>query len=362
MERMKGIFRIQILFFTSIIPLFINQGYACTRIFHVDNQTTMVARNMDWVEHIPTQFRIYPRGLEHSGKVIDGQPLKWTSKYGSMVVASYEDAIVSEGINEAGLSVHLLSLSESDYGQRQNNIPGISLSMWAQYYLDQFGSVTEAVKAASHPEYQLEILYLPKLDKHVKLHMALEDTQGNSAVIEYLQGKPVIHTSHGNAVLTNDPTYDFQLKNLQRYKGFGGNKPLPGRSNAKDRFVRASWYNKHLPQANSTEEAVLSLFSAIRNVAKPYGNGTERTRWHIIADLAHRVYYYASTSSLNIVNISLDQFDLTENAAIMMLDIERHPELSGDISNQFEPLSNNSNSSTGIQITEFKKRIPYVIY
>lgn len=336
MTNIKRIFQIQILFLVSLLSSFINQSHACTRIFHMDNQAALVARTMDWSDHIPTQFRIYPRGLEHSGKVIHGQALKWTSRYGSMVVASYEDAIVSEGINEAGLSVHLLSLSGSDYGQRQNNIPGISLSMWAQYYLDQFGSVAEAVKAATHPEYQLEILYLPHLNKQVKLHMALEDAKGHSAIIEYIQGKPVIYTN--NSALTNDPAYDVQLKNLQQYTGFGGDKPLPGTSNAKDRFVRASWYSKHLPQASSGEEAVLSLFSVIRNVAKPYGSGTERTRWHVIADLTHKVYYYASTSSLNIVKFSLDQFDLSENAAIMMLDIEQHPELSGDISNQFAPL------------------------
>lgn len=336
MTYIKRIFQIQILYLVSILPWFIDPSDACTRIFHVNNQTALVARNMDWLEHIPAQFRIYPRGIEHSGKVIHGQALKWISKYGSMVVTSYEDAIVSEGINEAGLSVHLLSLSESDYGQRQSNVPGVSLSMWAQYYLDQFGSVTQAVKATSHPEYQLEILYLPHLNKHVKLHMALEDAQGHSAIIEYIQGKPIIYTN--NIALTNDPPYDVQLKNLQQYTGFGGDKPLPGTNNSKDRFVRASWYNKHLPIANSTEEAVLSLFIVIRNVAKPYVSGTERTRWHVIADLTHKVYYYASTSSLNIVKISLDQFDLSENAATMMLDIEKHPELSGDISNQFEPL------------------------
>lgn len=334
----KGILQVQILCLATLIPGFINQGYTCTRIFHKDAQSALVARNMDWEETIPTQFRIYPRGMEHHGNVSDGLSLRWTSKYGSLVVASYEDAIVSEGINEAGLSVHLLTMSDSDYGQRDKNTPGISLRMWAQYYLDQFGSVAEAVKAARNPDYQLEILYLPKLDKYVRLHMALEDAQGHAAVIEYIEGKPVIYSQDDNAVLTNDPAYDVHLQNLRQYRGFGGDKPLPGRSNTMDRFVRASWYNKYLPMASTSDEAVFSMFSIIRNVAKPWKKGSERTRWHVIADLTNKVYYYASTASLNIVKISMDQFDFSAKAAVMMLDIEKHPELTGEISDKFVPL------------------------
>lgn len=338
MRYRKGISGIAMLFVCSMTLGFIEQGYTCSRIFHKDANNAMVARTMDWQEPIPTQFRVYPRGMERSGNVSDGTSMQWISKYGSLVVASYEDAIVSEGMNEAGLAVHLLTMSDSDYGQGNKAIPGISLRMWAQYYLDQFGSVAEAVKAASHPDYSLEILYLPKMNKYVRLHMALEDAQGEAAVIEYIEGKPVIYLQHENGVLTNDPAYDVHVKNLQQYKGFGGDKALPGMSNALDRFVRASWYNKYLPQASSSDEAVLSMFSIIRNVNKPYKKGSERTRWNIVADLGNRVYYYASTASLHIVKISMDHFDFSPKAAPMMLDIEKHPELTGEISSQFLPL------------------------
>lgn len=334
----KGILRVQILFLASLISGLINPGYTCTRIFHKDAQSALVGRTMDWDESIPTQFRVYPGGMERSGNVREGLPLKWTSKYGSLVVASYEDAIASEGMNEAGLSVHLLTLSDSDYGQRKANIPGLSLRMWAQYYLDQFGSVAEAIEAARNPDYQLEILYLPKMDKYVRLHMALEDAQGHAAVIEYIQGKPVIYTQDDNSVLTNDPAYDFHLQNLQQYQGFGGDKPLPGMNNAMDRFVRASWYNKYLPLASTADEAVYSMLSIIHNVAKPYSKDSERTRWYVIADLTNKVYYYASTASLTVVKITMDKFDLSTKARVMMLDIEKHPELTGEVSSKFLPL------------------------
>lgn len=304
----------------------------------------MVGRTMDWFEDMETQLRIYPRGIQHTGMANNGPSVKWTSKYGSMVVAAYKN-IAAEGINERGLSVHLLSFSDSEYGERQTDIPGLSVSMWAQYYLDQFASVTEAVEAARTPAYQLELYYLVGSNKKIKVHLALEDSQGSSAIIEYLQGQPVIYLDQGKSVLTNSPSYDLQLKNMKEYKGFGGDKPLPGSDKSMDRFVRASWYNNHLPEAQTIEEAVFSLLSVIRNASQPYMNDTMnnrrigRTLWQILGDLTHRQYYYASTSSLNIVSVSLDHFDLSPGSSSWKLEIDKHPELSGDISNQFTPIS-----------------------
>lgn len=330
------------LFITTLFTAFyIAKSHACTRVLHTWPQAVMVGRNMDWFEDMNTQLRIYPRGIERTGKANQGPSIKWVSKYGSMVVGSYKN-ITAEGMNEQGLSVHLLTFSDAEYGERQINTPGLSVSMWAQYHLDQFASVAEAVEAAKSPEYQLELFYLGDSHKKIKLHLAMEDAEGNSAVIEYLQGEPMIYLDHGKSVLANSPAYNSQLKNLKEYIGFGGDKPLPGSDKSKDRFVRASWYNNHLPNAQSIEDAAFSLLSIIRNAAQPYTQATnslhiERTLWQVVGDLTHRHYFYASTTSLNIVKISLDHFDLSPGASSWMLEIDKHPELTGDISNQFKP-------------------------
>ena len=220
----------------------------------------------------------------------------------------------------------------------------MSVVMWAQYYLDQFPNVKEAVQAAREPGYELEAPVLPNIGNNVKLHLAIEDSQGDSAVIEYVNGVPHVYTDNGNATLTNSPTYDWQLENLKQYAGLGGDKQLPGTTFANDRFVRATYYNHHLPLAKSIDDEVFSILSIMRNVAQPYGVASEErplmsyTIWNVVGDLTHHVYYYASTTAPNMVKVYLDKFDLSVGASPMMLDILDHPELAGDVSAQFKPL------------------------
>src|SRR5208282_2124467 len=69
---------------------------ACTRIFANDKGGSMlVARSMDWATTTEPVITVLPRGLTHDGgrvgstTVIGDNPLKWTSKYGSVVTTIY---------------------------------------------------------------------------------------------------------------------------------------------------------------------------------------------------------------------------------------------------------------------------------
>jgi penicillin V acylase-like amidase (Ntn superfamily) len=321
------------------------QALACSRVFHTETQAFMVGRNMDWPAEMQQQIRVYPRGMQRTGLSLQGNSLHWTSKYGSMVVTAFL-ILSAEGINERGLAVHLLSLEESDYGTRHANLPGMSVGMWAQYYLDQFATVKEAVMAARQPGYELEAGLFPLNGKFrkVNLHLAIEDAEGYSAVIEYIDGTPHIHVTHGNATLTNSPVYEKQLANLKNYAGLGGDKPLPGTTLPIDRFVRATYYNQHLPTSKSLDEEVYSVLAIMRNVAQPFGVASaertimSETLWNVVGDITHRVYYYTSTTSPNMVKVDLNKFNLSAGSPAMMLDIVARPELSGDVSDKFVPL------------------------
>jgi len=51
------------------------------------------------------------------------------------------------GIHEKGLGANLLWLTEADYGTRDAKVAGLSPALWAQYNLDNFATVAEAVAA-----------------------------------------------------------------------------------------------------------------------------------------------------------------------------------------------------------------------
>src|SRR5262245_63163381 len=85
----------------------------------------------------------FPRGMERSGAA-GPNSVKWTSKYGSLSVSSYE-AGIADGMNENGLVMNGLYLTESDYGKPDAR-PTMSIMAYGQYMLDNFGSVADAVE------------------------------------------------------------------------------------------------------------------------------------------------------------------------------------------------------------------------
>ena len=214
---------------------------ACTRVLWSGkgNTPVIVGRNMDWFEDMRSNLWILPRGMARDG-LAAANPLKWTSKYGSVVVTSYE-AGAGDGVNEKRLSGNLLYLVESDYGARDTGRPGLCVGLWLQFCLDNFASVAEAV--AYFQSHDIQVLPATAGDsakKPISLHLSLGDPSGDSAVIEYIGGKARIHHGREARVMTNSPPFDQQLEGIHKYHGFGGTEPLPGTTAAADRFVRAA--------------------------------------------------------------------------------------------------------------------------
>jgi len=91
--------------------------HACSRaLWKAEGQPVLVGRNMDWTEKMGTKLYVFPKGIGHEG-LVDENPLKWTSKYGSVVTTVWDCATV-DGINDAGLNANLLYLAETKYGER----------------------------------------------------------------------------------------------------------------------------------------------------------------------------------------------------------------------------------------------------
>jgi penicillin V acylase-like amidase (Ntn superfamily) len=117
---------------------------ACTRCIYLGpNNTVIVARSMDWAEDPGTNIYCFPRGMVRDGAA-GKKSITWTSKYGSMACSFYEAASV-DGMNEKGLVANVLYLVESDYGKPDGKKPTLSIAAWAQYVLDNYASVAEAV-------------------------------------------------------------------------------------------------------------------------------------------------------------------------------------------------------------------------
>ena len=165
---------------------------ACTRVVYLGaNGEVITARSMDWKEDIGTNLWIFPRGMARSGEA-GPNSIKWASHYGSVIASGY-DISTTDGMNEKGLVANLLWLAESEYPKPDPNKPVLAISLWAQYVLDNFATVREAVDALSREPFIVVTANVPGQDKIATLHLSMSDATGDSAIIEYIKGKQIIH-------------------------------------------------------------------------------------------------------------------------------------------------------------------------
>lgn len=322
----------------------LNVTEACTRVlFAIPGHPVLVGNNMDWPENMQTDLMVFPRGSYRASQVT-GNALGWKSQYGSIITTVYGIPEASNGINERGFAAHVLGLAGSDYGVRDDKTPGLSIDLWAQFYLDNFQTVDEAVKYTQTHPLQVVTFVDPRAGR-VEMHLAMEDATGDSAIIEYIDGKPVIYHDRNYKVLTNQPTYDKQLENMKQYVGLGGDKPIPGTTYPIDRFVRASYYLEHMSNPKTDREAIFKLLSIMQNAGQPYGTITpERQQngiiyesiWRSISDLTNHVLYFNSTMRFNMFWVKLDSFNLEPGAPIMKLDLQNNVDYVGDVSGELK--------------------------
>jgi penicillin V acylase-like amidase (Ntn superfamily) len=318
---------------------------ACTRVLWNSNKlAVVVGRTMDWPESTDPLLAMLPRGMNREGGragpqvVVADNPARWTSKYASLVTTIYGVG-TADGLNERGLGAHMLYLQATDFGPRDAGKPGLQAGLWAQYALDNAATVTEALALLD----QVQVVKMTARGHDANVHLALEDASGDSAIIEYIDGKPVVHHGRDFRVMTNDPSYDQQLALLQKqdFSKPSSEMPLPGNVNPRDRFQRAAYYEALLPEPKSEREAVAGMFGIARNVSVPFGApyesfGIYNTEYRTVMNLTDKRYYFELTTSPNVIWADLTKMDMSAGARALTLNPEDIA-LSGDVTGKFKP-------------------------
>jgi penicillin V acylase-like amidase (Ntn superfamily) len=326
----------------ACLALTVGQARACTRlVYKGPNNTVLTARSMDFSMEIPADLWVFPRGMKRSGQV-GTSSVSWAAKYGSVIASSFNIS-TTDGMNEKGLVANLLWLANSEYAafKKDGATKGIAVSLWAQYALDNFATVKEAVEALKKEEFVVVSDVIPGTDKYTAVHLSLSDASGDNAIFEYIKGKLVIHHDPSYTVMTNDPTFDEQLAINKYWKEIPGRIMLPGTNRAADRFVRASYYIEAIPRTDDTRVAVASVFSVIRNCSVPYGISTEgfpnlsTTRWRSVSDQKNKVYYFETALTPNTFWVDLKKMNFAENAPVKKLSVSKNETYAGEVSAQF---------------------------
>ena len=323
---------------------------ACTDfLIKTTDGTNIVGRTMEWGLDLNSHIWLYARGELRSSKTPWGAAgVQWKSKYGYLSLDSHNMPLALDGMNEKGLSMGALWLPGTVYQDVPAAHPEMALSVLdlGHWLLSNFKTVEEVKLAIGTVR-----VWSPQLADWggtPTIHLAIHDAQGNSAVVEFIDGKQKIYDNPVH-VLTNAPTFDWHMTNLCNYVRLsaanaspikiagtvlappgqgGGFLGIPGDWTPPSRFVRTTAMLAFAKAVNSSTEGVNLAQHVLNAVDIPVGDVREKsndfahsdyTQWLVIKDLTNRVLYFRSYDNLTLRAIDLKKLNFNEGTKSQML-------------------------------------------
>ena len=309
---------------------------ACTGItLKAKDGSRIVARTIEWGgRNLNSQYVVVPRGYTQQsyipGSTTGG--MTFTARYGYIGLAVEQEQFVAEGLNEAGLSAGLFYFPQygkyEAYDPKENasNIADLQLVSWILGSCKTVDEVKESIKK----------VHVIGIDPRASTaHWRFADTTGRQIVLEIINEKPIFYENE-LGVLTNSPSFDWQMTNLNNYvnlipgmapsqqldgvtlASFGngsGFLGIPGDITPPSRFVRAAFYQATAPQQETGQQTVIQCFQILNNFDIPIGiefapnlppvDIPSATQWTSATDMTNRIIYYRTMYDNAIRSIDL---------------------------------------------------------
>ena len=305
----------------------------------------VVGRSMEFPFGIPTALGVLPS--DHRGQArtpTDGdQGHSWQANYGVVGMSAFQDpAMLTDGMNTAGVSAHLLYMPDGycTYQPVSGQGNDISEMDLIPFILGTCSDTAEAKAAiASVNVWGLD----PGMGFAPPLHLLVHDTDTSIAIEFHEGGTRVVDNPLG--VGTNAPFLEWHLTNLGNYVGLSARSPsdtsvltekispfgqgqglmgLPGDYSAASRFVRAATMIALSDQTDSAQDAelqalhILNAFDIPPGLIREPGQGgavvDEVTVWASISNLSQRRYGYRTNGDPQPYVVELDDVDFSAAA------------------------------------------------
>ncbi len=318
------------LFASCLLAVAWSAVLACTSVrIKTTDGLVFYARTMEGEWTLQTVLGVVPKGTPFVGTLPDGgKGVAWKNKYAFVGMFDFGMPLASDGMNEKGLVVGQLFLpGYASYEPFERSKAGRTLAQYefGTWLLSNFASVAEVRKGYR----DVRVCQGPVGDAGpLPLHYVVHDPSGDCVVIEYTAGKVAIY-DNPLGVMTNSPTFDWMLTNLDNYislsvintpekklggvtlKQFGqgtGLYGLPGDYSPPSRFVRMVALSQAALPAKGATAGLNQAITILDNVDIPIGavRGWEgkqerfdKTIWSVVADTANLRYYYRSMDNKN---------------------------------------------------------------
>lgn len=311
----------------------------CTAITLKSNDNHhFLARNYDFTPGSKLMMALAPRNFPYMNKLTKK---KIPSKYAVLGMSVSDEGyfLFADGVNEKGLACSILNLPGYTSWNHQaiegkENILPYDVTFWM---VANFATVKELKAGLKN------LNIVAPLDNPdalaTQVHWIVSDSTGECIVIEKTKDS---FRAYNNkvGVLTNSPTFDWHLINLNRYinisdkqsgevkwgsqllapcsQGFGG-LGLPGDYSSPSRFVKASFLRNHVNLDFGSESGILECFhilesvAMLRGIVQDHSNDCFITLYTSCMCLDTKVYYYSTYNSPQIYAIDMKKENLDGN-------------------------------------------------
>lgn len=325
-NNMKG--RIAVLIALSMVLLFVQtNAWSCTAFNLEGKGYNLFGKNYEWPCENGMVF-INKRGLSkvamrasNNKNDLQGHPIRWTSRYGSITFNQYGRELPTGGMNEAGLVVENMSLPSTSY-PRPDSRPFIHRSQWIQYQLDNHKTVAQVIGSDT------ELRIFPTHKRGMGYHYLVSDTSGDCAVIEFIDGKMVVYSDSRLPLkaLAND-TYEESLKVWKENRSISY-------YNRFNRTIQHMGEFKYQTQDSS----VKSVFHILSLVSQG-----DYTKWSIVYDIKNSKIFYRTRSNPGIRYLDLNKLDFSCRTPVRILNINDVNK--GDVTERFNLYSFDRNKN-----------------
>ncbi len=316
------------------IQLFsLSKSYGCTTFVLKEGAQIVYGRNLDF--NIGNGFIVNnQRGISKYAFIASETNLMtWTSKFGSITFNQFGKEFPYGGMNEKGLVIAQMYLSETKYPDIDSR-KVISVLQWIQYQLDVSSSVEEVIASDSILRISNEV--------SVGIHFLICDSEGKTATVEFIDGKMVYHKDEELPIplLTNN-TYDESISYLQQFDVLGGEKVIPWGN-----IYDIEWTNDNTLAVNKVfataantmmkSQDSLTLINKAFDVLQSV-TINNHTKWSTVFDVTNKLIYFKNESREEIITLDFKDFDFESAQKTKVLDIQTAT--SDNVMNQFDNYS-----------------------
>ncbi len=272
-------------------------------------------------------------------------PRNFTFKYKYMPCDEHHFAILGvatmadsyplyyDGINECGLCIAALNfVGNCVFLPAREGRVNLATFEIIPYILGRCKSVAEARRVLS--EINLTNDAFSSLMSPAELHFMLSDKECSVTAEPCKDGFRVYDNTP--EVLTNNPTFDYHIKNLGQYMNLSVSEPnadffkkikihaesrglgglgLPGDLSSASRFVRAAFVKSNSPLKDEVSDAVNQFFHILSSVSftegtVKVGESYERTQYSCCADIATLTYYFKTYRNSRVSSVKMKSSDM----------------------------------------------------